>query len=195
MKTPRIVLIIPAATAVAGVAGTYAFVTSGLYDISATIPDSNLVYWATHQMMEHSVARRLGTNVLPGGREAPQRIAAGGQIFVANCAVCRGRPGIAPNAISQGLNPTPPDLFRTTRAPDPQENFQFIKHGVKMTGMPAFGPTMADDQLWAVVAFVNLLPGISVTDFDTAVAQPGAAPAVTATPSQPLPLGPPQDGG
>jgi hypothetical protein len=48
MKTPIIVLSTLAVTAVVGAVGTYAFVNSGLYDVSATTPDSRLVYWATH---------------------------------------------------------------------------------------------------------------------------------------------------
>lgn len=182
MKTPLIVLSTLAVAALVGAAGTYTFVNSGYYDISATTPDSSLVYWATHQTMEHSVARRLGANAVPTGLDTPEKIAEGGQIFVANCAVCHGRPGVAPTSISQGLNPTPPDLFRATREPDQQENFQFIKHGVKMTGMPAFGPTKTDDQVWALVAFLNVLPGISVDDFTAALTVPvGATPVAPVT--------------
>ena len=185
MKTPMIVLSTLAVTAVVGVAGAYAFVNSGLYDVSATTPDSRLVYWATHQTMEHSVARRMGANIPPAGLDAPQKIAEGGRLFVENCVVCHGRPGIEPTPISKGLNPTPPDLFRATREPDPAENFQFIKHGVKMTGMPAFSPAKTDDEVWALVAFLNVLPGISPADFTSAIGTPAAS----------LEVGPAQNGG
>jgi mono/diheme cytochrome c family protein len=170
MNTPQIVLSTLAVAAVLGAVGTYAFVTSGLYDVSATTPDTALVYWVTHQTMEHAVARRLGANTVPADLKAPQKIAEGGQMFLQTCAVCHGQPGVAPTAIAQGLNPAPPDLFRATRKPDEQENFQFIKHGIKMTGMPAFGPTRTDDQIWALVAFLNVLPGITPEAFATAVA-------------------------
>ncbi len=189
MKTITVVMSTVAATVIVGAvvaaAGTYAFVNSGIYDVSATTPDSGAVYWATHQTMEHSIARRLGANIVPAGLDAPQQIATGGQIYVQNCAVCHGRPDMPPTAISQGLNPTPPDLFRATREPDPQENFQFIKHGIKMTGMPAFGPTQGDDEIWSLVAFLNVLPGISAADFATAVGAPHAA----------LPVAPVKNGG
>ncbi|WP_237063680.1 c-type cytochrome [Loktanella sp. M215] len=171
-NTPLIIAGTLAVAAVLGGVGTYAFVNSGLYDVSATTPDSKLVYWATHQTMEHSVAARLGANVVPAALELPATIATGGQIFVANCAVCHGRPGVEKTPIAQGLNPTPPDLYRADREPDAQENFQFIKHGIKMTGMPAFGPTQTDEQVWALVAFLNLLPGITAPDFDAAIAPP-----------------------
>lgn len=170
MNTPQIILSTLAVSAILGAVGTYAFVNSGFYDVSATTPDSALVYWATHQTMEHSIARRLGANVVPAGLDAPAKIAEGGQIYVQTCAVCHGQPGVDPTPIAKGLNPTPPDLFRATREPDPQENFQFIKHGIKMTGMPAFGPTQSDDQVWALVAFLNVLPGIKPEAFALAVA-------------------------
>jgi hypothetical protein len=41
------------------------------------------------------------------------------------------------------------------------ELFWIVKHGVKMTGMPAFGPTHSDERLWTVVAFLKQLPQIS----------------------------------
>lgn len=174
MNRPLTILGTLAATAVAGVIGVYAFVNSGIYDVSATTPDSRLVYWATHQTMEHSIARRLKTNVVPAGLDAAQKIAEGGALYLENCAVCHGAPGLKATAISQGLNPTPPDLFRATRKPNPAENFQFIKHGLKMTAMPAFSPTKTDDQIWAIVAFLNIAPGISPTDFAAKTGAPAA---------------------
>jgi mono/diheme cytochrome c family protein len=155
------------ATFVVGVGCAYAFIYSGAYDVSATTPDSSLIYWATHKVSDESIAHRLGANVVPANLTDAAKIHSGGQIFLANCAVCHGGPGLKPTEIAQGLNPTPPDLFRATRHPDPQENFQFIKYGVKMTGMPAFATTHSDDQIWNIVAFLNTLPGITAADFAT----------------------------
>ena len=41
-----------------------------------------------------------------------------------------------------------------------------------MTGMPAFGPTRTYDQVWALVAFVNVVPGITAADFTPAIESP-----------------------
>lgn len=172
MNRPLTILGTLAATTAAVVIGVYAFVNSGIYDVSATTPDSWLVYWATHQTMEHSIARRLKTNVVPVGLDAAQKIAEGGALYVENCAICHGAPGVEATAISLGLNPTPPDLFLATRKPNPAENFQFVKHGIKMTAMPAFSPTKTDDEIWAIIAFLNIAPGISPADF---VAKTGTA--------------------
>ncbi|MCZ4354597.1 cytochrome c [Roseovarius aestuarii] len=152
-------------TSVVVAAGAYAFVNSGIYDVSATTPHSRMMYWATHQTMEHSVGRRMDANVVPAGLDLPTEISAGAALYVENCVTCHGSPDRERSAISQGLNPQPPDLFSATREPDPAENFQFIKYGVKMTGMPGFAGTQTDEQIWALVAFLNTTPGQTAVDF------------------------------
>ncbi len=115
------------------------------------------------------MARLLGANVAPEDLYAPQKIAGSGQTYVQTYAVCYFGPGVRPTQITQGVNATPSDLFRAEREPDPQENFQFIKHDIKMTGAAAVGPTRTDDQVWALVTFLNVLPGISAADLTSAI--------------------------
>lgn len=107
----------------------------------------------------------LEQNHPPAAYDKPQMIAAGAKIFSENCAVCHGAPGLAQTAIAKGLNLTPPDLFRANRKPDPAENFEFIKYGIKMTAMPGFGPSYSDAEIWSLVALLNGLPGISAGDY------------------------------
>jgi hypothetical protein len=40
-----------------------------------------------------------------------------------------------------------------------------IKHGIRMTGMPAWGPTHSDAQLWDLVAFLARLPELTAEDY------------------------------
>lgn len=152
---------------VAAAAGGFAFIYSGIYDVSATTPDNAFVAWAVHIVSDHSVGARLGVIVVPPGLDKPQQIQAGGRIYAQNCAVCHGGPGLKETAIARGLNPAPPDLFRADRVPASDENFQFIKYGVKMTAMPGFGPTHTDEQIWALVAFLGQAPGIKPANFTT----------------------------
>lgn len=72
-----------------------------------------------------------------------------------------------------GLNPAPPDL--TQGVPRPAESFWVIKHGIKMTGMPAWGRSHKDDQIWSMVAFLRKLPDLSPQRYGalTAGAKPG----------------------
>jgi mono/diheme cytochrome c family protein len=150
---------------VVAVLGGLAFIYSGIYDVSATTPDSAIVAWAVHKTSDTSVGARMGANHPPAGLDKPELIQAGGRLFSEHCAVCHGGPGLTPTAISRGLNPVPPDLFRANRKPDAAENFQFVKYGVKMTAMPGFGSSLSDDNIWSLVAFLGVAPGLSVADY------------------------------
>lgn len=58
---------------------------------------------------------------------------------------------------SQALYPTPPDLIHALREHkwSDQEVFWIIKHGVKDTGMSAFGDSHSDEEIWALTALVR----------------------------------------
>jgi len=70
--------------------------------------------------------------------------------------------------ISQGLYPRAPELRRGSRL-TPAEEFWVVKHGVKMTGMPAWGVTHNDELLWDVVAFLRKLPELTADQYQTLV--------------------------
>lgn len=50
------------------------------------------------------------------------------------------------------------------------ELFWVTKHGIKMTGMPAWGATHADDSIWPVVAFMLKLPELNGAEYSTLLA-------------------------
>ena len=70
--------------------------------------------------------------------------------------------------ISRGLYPCAPELRRTNDL-TPAEQFWIIKHGVKMTAMPAWGVTHDDELLWDLVAFVRKLPELTPEQYQTMV--------------------------
>jgi len=41
------------------------------------------------------------------------------------------------------------------------ELFWIVKNGLKMTGMPSFGKTHTEEQIWGIVAFLRHLPTLS----------------------------------
>ncbi len=112
-RMPRTLTVILGTLVVAAliaIGGAYAFIMSGIYDVSATTPDASLVRWVTHETSDRSVARRMGDNVVPPGLDAAEKIAAGGALDLADCAGCHGGPGLAPTAILRGLDPQPPNF-------------------------------------------------------------------------------------
>ncbi len=60
--------------------------------------------------------------------------------------------------LSNGLYPAPPSLAEAGLYGDPAKTFWVIKHGIKATGMPAWGKSMADPYIWGMVAFLQKLP-------------------------------------
>lgn len=45
------------------------------------------------------------------------------------------------------------------------ELFWIVNHGIKMNGMPAFGPTHTEADIWNVTAFVRRLGAMQPTDY------------------------------
>ncbi len=68
--------------------------------------------------------------------------------------------------ISRGLYPRAPELRRGTNL-TPAEEFWVVKHGIKLTGMPAWGVT--HNNVWDVVAFMRKLPDLSPEQYQSIV--------------------------
>jgi mono/diheme cytochrome c family protein len=94
-------------------------------------------------------------------------VAAGAVLYKEMCSGCHLAPGMEATEISQGLYPEAPELSHGTdlRA---EQAFWVIKHGVKMSGMAAWGRTHSDAMIWDLVAFLHALPSLSAADYQTA---------------------------
>ena len=69
--------------------------------------------------------------------------------------------------IQQRLNPPAPELRRgeIQKEYNDAELYWIIKNEIRMTGMPAFGPTHEEKDLWAIVAFTRRLPEMQAEDY------------------------------
>ena len=63
--------------------------------------------------------------------------------------MCHGAPGVPKDDIADGMYPNPPDLAVVSAQYNERELFWILRHGEKMTGMPA-RPDHSDDDLWAI---------------------------------------------
>ena len=133
------------------------FVYTGLYDVGATSSHSAVTEWLLDTTMHQSVARRAEKIDVPGLTDRELQLA-GINDFDAMCVECHTAPGAQPSAMAKGLNPAPPDLSESAAGLTASELFWVTKHGIKMTGMPAWGQTHSDKDLWAIVAFMQELP-------------------------------------
>ncbi|HEV2130804.1 MAG TPA: cytochrome c [Longimicrobiaceae bacterium] len=142
------------------------FIYSGEYSVAATQPHTGLTRWALNTVMERSVRDHAREIEVPPLTDSAQ-IRNGFHHFDAMCVVCHGAPGESPSEIGEGLNPNPPELSEVVPEWSSAELYWIVKHGIKMSGMPAFGPTHSDDDLWAIVAFLRRLPGISPAQYQS----------------------------
>jgi mono/diheme cytochrome c family protein len=148
-------------------AGAVGFIYSGAFDVAAAQPDNPLLDWVLVTTRNQSVNARLASIQAPSNLDNPDVIAAGAKLFGQRCIVCHGGPGVQRGDISQGINPGAPNLFRAGLHRRAERDFWFVKNGVKMSAMPGFGETHPDDDIWSIVAFLRIAPGMSAQDFAT----------------------------
>ena len=76
------------------------------------------------------------------------------------CVGCHLAPGVTKSELRRGLYPHPPNLSQQD-PPDARRAFWTIKHGIKMSAMPAWGKSLDDAAIWDLVAFVRQLPAMA----------------------------------
>ena len=63
------------------------------------------------------------------------------------------------------MEPAPPDLARAAEEWNRGEIYWIVSNGVKMAGMPAFGPTHDAQTIWNIAASMERLPGMSLGEY------------------------------
>jgi len=82
--------------------------------------------------------------------------------FADHCAQCHGNDGRG-SAMGKSMFPSTPDLTaETTQSLGDGTLFYVIEHGIRFTGMPAFGTGTpeGEDSSWHLVSFIRHLPDL-----------------------------------
>lgn len=145
------------------------FIYAGVYNIGADAPHSRFVYNLINSARDNSIASFSKNIVPPKDLSDPKRIAAGAGLYSEMCTGCHLGPGLERTEMSQGLYPQAPEFARGV-AHSPAQQFWIIKHGIKLTAMPAWGKTHDDQLIWDMVAFINQLPKMTPEQYKAAVA-------------------------
>jgi mono/diheme cytochrome c family protein len=140
------------------------FALAGGYNVAATDAHNAFTHWFLMTTTRRSVAIRAASVNAPA-QFTSQQVADGFSEFDEMCVACHGAPGKERGEVGKGLNPRPPNLAKAAKEWTAAELFWIVKHGIKMTGMPAFGPTHSDERLWTVVAFLKELPQLSTEKY------------------------------
>ncbi|MFC5740765.1 c-type cytochrome [Dyella tabacisoli] len=147
------------------------FVTSGVYDIGADRPHWAMTETAIATLRDRSIAHQSAGITVPD-LDDPARIRSGARRYAEMCAACHLTPGMRETELREGLYPQPPDLAQHG-VHDPAEAFWTIKHGIKLTAMPAWGRSHDDAAIWEMVAFVRQLPKLDEAHFVELAGMPG----------------------
>ena len=166
MKNMVIVLL---GTALAVVLGLYGYMYLGMYNMGADSPHWRMTVWMLTMMRARSIDMHAAHVVVPPNIDDPAVILKGAGQYAAMCTGCHLAPGIAGSDIRAGLYPRPPNLGEMHL--DPRQAFWVIKHGIKMSAMPAWGASHDDATIWNMVAFLRKLPGMTPAQYRSIVAR------------------------
>lgn len=147
---------------------------SGAYNVAATAPHFGVTKWFFATVRDQSVALRAETIEPRAELHARLAMEQAVRSFHDMCVGCHSAPGLEPSFIREGLNPKPPKLSEDrVQARSDAELFWIISRGIKMSGMPALGPTHQDDDIWELVAFIRKLPELEPEEYRALMAAAG----------------------
>lgn len=153
------VLTLAGAAALAAGAGLVV-VYAGLYDVAATRQHLQPVYSLLETAMRQSVRLRA-RSIEPPPLHDEALVARGARCYHHKCVQCHGGPGVAQGDIGKAMQPLPGPLADAGQRWQPRELYWVTRHGIKMSGMPAWEFRLSDEDIWSVVAFVQALPTLS----------------------------------
>lgn len=164
MKRFRTLLLL----ATGGVIAVASVIGSGVYNVGADDPHWPVTYSLLDITRQRSVAVRAAA-LQPPDLSDPALIRSGAGNYDAMCVSCHLSPGAQETELSAGLYPRPPRWDALGKV-DPRAAFWVLKHGIKASGMPAWGRSMDDRYLWGMVAFLQQFPRMDAAQYRAQVA-------------------------
>ena len=163
--TLRAFVLLVAVVSVLGSAIAYSIVSGGLsaHDEPSRVEEvlaRAMRRWATPQ------AVRARTNPV---QPTPEIINQALGHYADHCASCHANDGSGDTEIGRGLYPRVPDMRATnTQSLTDGELFSIIEHGIRLTGMPAWGNGTPEGERdsWGLVHFVRRLPKLTPEEIE-----------------------------
>jgi cytochrome c553 len=147
-----------------------AMIVAAVMVISGVVPiKASSGHWRiTAALLDFAKTRSVSTHAW--GIDAPPLddqalVLRGAGQYESGCLPCHGGPGRRLPPVMAAMTPSPPELTDRLVRWAPEELFSIVKHGIKFTGMPAWPVQQRDDEVWAMVAFLRLMPQLDAAAY------------------------------
>lgn len=145
-------------------AGALMFIAAGMAPIAA-----DAGHWPVTRVLLHSAMSRAvevrAMKLRAPALDDPALLQKGAGHYATACMDCHGAPGVPRRHVVRQMTPTPPFLPEKLGRMTPEELFWVVDHGIKYTAMPAWGTRGRGDEVWAMVAFLEQIEGMSPQRF------------------------------
>ncbi|MES2392870.1 MAG: cytochrome c [Acidobacteriota bacterium] len=142
---------------VVGIGGGLLYLKFGHLPVATADAPFPMEAQIVHVPMNARIDRELQQ---PPMQPSDEVYANGAMVYVLNCASCHGTPG-KDVEFAKYMYPTAPQLWKahqhgtgpsvTGVSDDPAgETYWKVKNGLRLTGMPAFGHVLSDEDMWDV---------------------------------------------
>ncbi len=163
----------------------FSYVRFGFVNSCADMPVNSMESMMAMPALDASVARRAPEVPNPVS-PTDDNLVAGMKIYQANCATCHGDVHRPEAMLADALYPRAPQFVDDAPDMPENQNFYIIQHGVRLSGMPAWGQTLNAQQMWQVTTFLSHMDKLppQVSDaWKTAAGGPAGSSSPAATPT------------
>jgi len=137
--------------------GAYLLLQSGLIPANADAGPGGLELWAANTSLGATLRRDAPKGPNPVAL-TDANLKDGVALYAQHCAICHGTAAGEASAspVAKGEYPRPPQLGADGVEDDPEGvTYWKIKHGVRLTGMPAWTGSLTDQQIWTLALFLK----------------------------------------
>lgn len=134
--------------------GGGALIGLGLVNIGADQQPGKLETYIASGSLDAAVKRRAGSLVNPVP-VSDDNLTEGMTLYAINCAGCHGSLDKSLSKLGADFYPPVPQIIKNPMD-DPEWFIYYVtKHGIRNTGMPAWGPHLKDEEIWKIAAFLS----------------------------------------